>query len=63
MGSREITVAGLWSFAVISLIGGLYGKLDGFAIILFFIVAVVVSLALVTMPASEPKDRKDASEA
>lgn len=63
MESREITVAGVWAFAVIALIGGIYGKLDGFAILLFFIFAVVVSLGVVAMPTSQPKGQKDASGA
>ena len=61
--SREITVAGLWSFAIIALIGGLYGKVDGFALMLFFIVAVAVSLGVVAMHAYKTEGPKDASGA
>jgi len=48
--SRNIMLVGLWSFAIISLIGGIYGRLDGFVMLMFFIVAVVVSLGAVAMP-------------
>lgn len=63
MGSREITVAGLWSFAIIALIGGLYGRLDGFALMLFFVVALVVSVGVVAVPGSEAKGPKGATGA
>jgi hypothetical protein len=63
MGSREILVAGVWAFAIVALIGGIYGKLDGFVLLVFFSVAVVVSLGVIVMPTSEPKSSKDASAA
>ena len=53
MESKELMVAGLWVFAIVSLIGGIMGKLDGFFILIFFIVAVVVSYGLVRMPKSK----------
>jgi hypothetical protein len=56
-------VAGLWTFAIVALIGGIYGKLDGFVLLIFFIVAVVVSLGIVVMPTSESKSPKEASGA
>lgn len=59
VGSREITVAGLWTFAILALVGGIYGRLDGFAMLLFFIVAVVVSLGVVAMPKPESKTPED----
>jgi uncharacterized membrane protein len=56
-------VAGLWTFAIIALIGGIYGKLDGLVLVVFFIVAVVVSLGVVAMPTSERKSPKEQSGA
>ncbi len=55
MDSREIMVAGLWAFAIISLVGAIYGKLDGLAVLIFFIIAVVVSFGIVVMPKPQPK--------
>ncbi len=48
-------VAGLWAFAIISLVGAIYGKLDGLAVLIFFIIAVVVSFGIVVMPKPQPK--------
>lgn len=56
-------VAGLWTFAIIALIGGIYGKLDGLVLVVFFIVSVVVSLGVVAMPTSERKSPKEQSGA
>ncbi len=56
-------VAGLWTFAVVALIGGIYGKLDGLVLLLFFIVAVAVSSWAAAMPTSEHKGPKEASGA
>ena len=50
MESRNIMLVGLWAFAIISLIGGMYGRLDGFIVLIFFIVAVVVGFGAVAMP-------------
>jgi Ca2+/H+ antiporter len=52
MESKEITVAGLWIFAIVALIGGIYGKLDGGVLLVFFVAAVGVSLGIVAMPNS-----------
>ncbi len=52
MESRNIMLMGLWAFAIISLVGGMYGRLDGFFVLVFFIVAVAVSLGVVAMPKS-----------
>jgi hypothetical protein len=60
-GSKEIMVAGLWTFAIVALIGGIYGKLDGFGVFMFFIVAVAVSLGIVATSTSEHKSPKEAS--
>lgn len=60
MGSKEIMVAGLWIFAVVALIGGIYGKLDGFALLLFFLVAVAVSVGVSLTPTPEHKGTRDA---
>jgi hypothetical protein len=59
--SKEIMVAGLWTFAIIALIGGIYGKLDGFVLLVFFIVAVAVSFGVIAMPTSEHKSPKEGS--
>ncbi len=56
VGAKEITIAGLWTFAIIALVGGLYGKLDGFALFMFFILAMVISLGLIVLPASGQKN-------
>ncbi len=53
--SREILVTGVWAFAIISLVGAIYGKLDGVAVLIFFIVAVVVSFGIVAMPKPESR--------
>ena len=50
MEGKDILIAGLWAFAMVSLVGGIYGRLDGFFVLVFFIVAVVVSLGVVAMP-------------
>lgn len=63
MGAKEITVAGLWTFTIVALIGGIYGKLDGLVLLVFFMVAVGVSLGVVAMPISENKGPKEASGA
>lgn len=47
MESSGIILVGVWAFAIISLIGGIFGALDGFWIIIFFIVAVGVSFAVI----------------
>lgn len=58
MRTKEITIAGLWGFAIIALLGGIFGALDGLAVLMFFIVAVVVSVGLAVMPASEAGELK-----
>ena len=50
MESRGIMLVGLWTFAIVSLLGGIYGRLDGFIVVMLFIVAVVVSLGAIAMP-------------
>ncbi len=60
MGTREITVAGLWAFAIIALIGGIFGKLDGLVLLLFFLIAIGVSLGIVAMPNVQLNAPKDA---
>ena len=49
MESTNIFLAGLWTFVIIALLGGIFGKLDGLAILMFFIVALIVSLGIVMM--------------
>ena len=50
MESRDIALVGLWAFAIVSLLGGIAGQLDGFWVVIVFIVAVVVSVGVVAMP-------------
>lgn len=58
LGIKEITATGLWGFTIVALIGGIYGKLDGFAIFIFFIIALVVSVGLVAMPTENAGEAK-----
>lgn len=53
MESRDVFVGGLWGFAIIALVGAIYGRLDGLFVLIFFIVAVVVSFSVVEMPTTK----------
>ncbi len=48
--SRDIMLVGLWVFVIISLVGGIYGRLDGLVVVMLFIIAVVVSYGVIAMP-------------
>ena len=63
LGTKEIVVAGLWTFAIVALIGGIYGKLDGLVLLVFFIVAVGVSLGAIAMPKSAQNGPRESSGA
>lgn len=53
METRDIATAGIWAFAIISLLGGILGQLDGLWIVIFFLAAVIVSVGLAAMPRAE----------
>ncbi len=43
-------LVGLWVFVIVSLVGGIYGRLDGLVVIMLFIIAVIVSYGVIAMP-------------
>lgn len=46
MDSKNLIHAGVWGFLMIYLIGIIFGRLDGFFLLIFFILAVSISFAV-----------------
>ena len=56
MESKDIVLVGVWAFAIISLLGGIAGKVDGFWMLMVFFVALIVSVGILMMRKPEPQD-------
>lgn len=46
MESKNIIHFGVWAFLIIYLMGIIFGRLDGFFLLIFFILAISVSFAV-----------------